>query len=124
MEPPDDIQTTVVKLLNVSGIHVESFSAINGLRIPREALVRPDKYTEVAHLIPQFKAFLSSTHLTSLQGEAPGAQRWPLLNLVRQVLKATGFVMIPRRLSDGYSADGRKRYSRVFDISLPKPVET
>ena len=97
---------------------MHDFSSIAGLRIDRDVLVRPDGYLDVAGLIPELKRHFSSTHLTSLQGEAPGGQRWPLLNLVRQVLKASGFDMTPRRLSDGYGPGRRKRYRRVFDVSV------
>ncbi len=112
-----------VRVLRAAGVPVQDFSDISGLRIERDVLVRPDGYLGVAGLIPDLKRYFSSTHMTALQGEAPGGQRWPLLNLVRQVLKASGFEMTPRRLSDGYGPGRRKRYKRVFDVRAAKTAQ-
>ena len=117
-EEASDVRLLVLRVLREAGVSVKDFSAIGGLRIDRDVLVRPDGYMAVAGLIPELKRHFSSTHLTALQGEAPGGQRWPLLNLVRQVLKASGFEMNPRRLSDGYGPGRRKRYRRVFDVRV------
>ena len=43
-------------------------------------------------------------------------QKWPLLNLVRQVLLSSGYNMKPKRLSDGYTKDGIKKYKRIFIV--------
>ena len=107
----------MLRVLNTAGITVDTFERIDGLTIPRETLVRPGAYTEVAGVVPALKTHFSSTHMTCLQDEAPGGQRWPLLNLVRQVLRASGFAMAPKRMSAGYDANKRKRYKRVFHVS-------
>lgn len=107
----------VVGVLNAAGIEVRAFDAIDGLTIPRDTLVRPGAYTEAASVVPDLKTHFSSTHMTCLQDEAPGGQRWPLLNLVRQVLRASGYEMKPKRLSDGYDSEKRKRYKRVFVVA-------
>lgn len=107
----------ILEVLKAAGVEVQAFDAIDGLTIPRDTLVRPGAYTEAASIVPDLKAHFSSTHMTCLQDEAPGVQRWPLLNLVRQVLRASGYNMAPRRLSDGYDSDKRKRYKRVFVVS-------
>lgn len=114
---PTTREEVVLRVLQLAGVDVNSVERIDGLSIPREILVRPGAYTEVSEMVPSLKTHFSSTHMTCLQDEAPGGQRWPLLNLVRQVLRATGFTMVPRRLSDGYGKDKRKRYKRVFDIT-------
>ncbi len=114
---PATREEAVLRVLQLAGVEVSSVEGIEGLSIPRDVLVRPGAYTEVSEMVPSLKTYFSSTHMTCLQDEAPGGQRWPLLNLVRQVLRATGFTMVPRRLSDGYGADKRKRYKRVFDIT-------
>ncbi len=110
-------EAMVLNVLQAAGVDVRRFDQLEGLTVPRETLIRPGAYTEVAGLVPALKTHFSSTHMTCLQDEAPGTQRWPLLNLVRQVLRATGFAMEPRRLSDGYGADKRKRYKRVFIVA-------
>ena len=54
--------------------------------------------------------------MTSLQKTAKDDQRWPLLNLVRQVLRVKKYNMKPIRRADGYSIDGKKKYKRYFQI--------
>jgi hypothetical protein len=54
--------------------------------------------------------------LTSLQSTAEENQKWPLLNLVRQILKSCNFSMTPKRISNGYTKDGKKIYKRMFKI--------
>jgi hypothetical protein len=58
--------------------------------------------------------------MTSLQKNANVCQRWPLLNLIRQILNTFGFKMDPIRKSDGYTLDGIKKYKRFFQIVKKK----
>ena len=121
MEEPEPkcngcVDGPVLRLLKVSGLQVAATTPLDGIVIDRDALLRPDRYLDVAALIPDLKKHFSSTHLTALQSDSPSTQRWPLLNLVRQVLRASGFVMMPKRSSDGYDAGRQKRYKRSFVI--------
>ena len=54
--------------------------------------------------------------MTSLQKNAGKAQKWPLLNLVRQILSVYNYKMEPIRKSDGYTLEGVKKYKRFFQI--------
>ena len=54
--------------------------------------------------------------MTSLQKNAKTEQRWPLLNLVRQILSVYNYQMEPIRKSDGYTLEGIKKYKRFFQI--------
>ena len=65
-----------------------------------------------------------SSKLTCLQETAEAQQKWPLLNLVRQVLKACSYKLDPIRKSDGYTKDGKKKYKRYFIIKKLKEVDT
>ena len=66
--------------------------------------------------------------MTSLQQNADKVQRWPLLNIVRQILSRYNFKMVPIRKSDGYTLDGVKKYKRFFQLerkgSFVKKVDT
>ena len=52
--------------------------------------------------------------MTSLHQKAGEHQKWPLLNLVRQILRACNYQMVPIRKSNGYTKDGKKN---IEDIS-------
>jgi hypothetical protein len=54
--------------------------------------------------------------MTSLQKNAEKEQKWPLLNLVRQILNVYNYKMEPIRKSDGYTLEGVKKYKRFFQI--------
>jgi hypothetical protein len=54
--------------------------------------------------------------MTSLQRNADKSQKWPLLNLVRQILSTHNYKMEPIRKSDGYTLEGVKKYKRYFLI--------
>ena len=60
--------------------------------------------------------------LTSLQTNAQKKQKWPLLNLVRQILKSNDYKMEPIRKSNGYTKDGKKKYLRFFLIKKFKTI--
>ena len=54
--------------------------------------------------------------MTSLQKNADKIQKWPLLNLARQILSFYNYKMEPIRKSDGYTLEGVKKYKRFFQI--------
>ena len=67
-------------------------------------------------LIPELKSVFSSSYMTSLQQTANKDQKWPLLNLIRQILRLYHYDMVPIRKSDGYTPEGVKKYKRFFNI--------
>ena len=104
------------KILEESGIHFENEDELNGMLIPREHLLDITKYEKVKPKIPDLKKVFSSSLLTSLQKTAELHQKWPLLNLVRQILAMYGYHLVPVRKSDGYTLDGIKKFKRYFQI--------
>ena len=106
------------------GLTCESFMELNGILIPREQLLSIAKYNEVKHLIPKLKIVFSSSSMTSLQKGAFTEQKYPLLNLTRQILNVYNFEMVPIRKSDGYTVEGVKKYKRFFQIQQKKLNES
>ena len=104
------------KILNEVNIHFEIDDDINGMLIPREEFLDIKKYEKVKNEINNLKKIYSSSTLTSLQKNAKMNQRWPLLNLVRQILGTHGYYLVPVRKSDGYTLDGIKKFKRYFQI--------
>ena len=110
------IDNTIKEFLNICGINVSELSQLDNMLIPREILLDNDTYIKARETIPTLKNIFSSSSLTALQENAHNTQKWPLLNLVRQVLKSYKYSLEPKRVSDGYSKDGKKRYKRYFII--------
>ena len=107
----DDEIKTIFKII---GLEINDFYQLNGLTISREILLSDDKYDEIKYIIPGLKKKYSSSFMTSLQKNAEKYQKWPLLNLIRQILHVYGYCMEPIRKADGYTLEGIKKYKRYF----------
>ena len=107
---------TSKKILDTVGIPSKTETSLNGYLIPREILINETLYDSIKDTIPELRTILSSSSLTSLQKTAQTAQKWPLLNLIRQILHSYKFKMVPIRKSDGYTKEGVKKYRRFFMI--------
>ena len=110
------MNTQIESILNIIDI---SYTVLqeNAIIVPREIFLNLDKYYIVKEKIPLLKQHFSSSFLTSLQKNATIKQKWPLLNLVRQILKKNDFEMNPLLKSDGYDDEGKKLFKRYFIIN-------
>ena len=106
----------VKKFLKKCSINYENMEEIDGMMVPRDTLLSQDRYEVIKEDIEKMKKLYSSGSLTSLQKNAKDNQKWPLLNLVRQILKSNDFQMEPVRKSNGYTPEGKKKYLRFFKI--------
>lgn len=109
----DEITITILKCV---GIECKNADELKGQMIPREQLLCDTKYEEIKKLIPQLRMNYSSSFMTGLQKNAEKRQKWPVLNLVRQILAVHKLHMEPIRKADGYTLDGVKKYKRFFLI--------
>jgi ribosomal silencing factor RsfS len=107
-----EIDNISKKILDTTGI----FLSDNELLVERERLLHNEIYEELKPEIDELRKKLSSSSLTSLHQDAQTKQRWPLINLIRQILHVYQYKMEPLRKSDGYTKDGVKKYKRFFLI--------
>lgn len=107
----------IKSFLNKCKILINEFDDLNGFLLPREIFLDKDVYNSVKEDISILKQVFTSSALTSLQSNAEENQKWPLLNLVRQILRSCHYKMIPKRVSAGYTKDGKKIYKRMFIIN-------
>ena len=112
----------VINFLNKCSIKFDNFNQLDGMMIPRETLLNKTIYEQVKDEIKTMKVLYSSGSLTSLQKNAGTNQKWPLLNLVRQILRSNNYIMIPQRTANGYTKTGKKKYLRYFVIKKYKSV--
>lgn len=108
----DDISKKILK----DALNLEA-EQLNESLIPREVLLDDNKYEEIKPLILELKKNMNSTFLTALHDDADEKQRWPLLNLIRQILHVYKYKMTPIRKSDGYTIDKKKKFRRYFLIT-------
>jgi len=111
------IDPCIKEILSQLGLDVnEHIHELIGSTIPREDLLSPLKYEAIKPLIVKLKNVYSSSELTSLHVNASVKQSFPLLNLLRQILRTSGMHLQPVRLCDGYE-NGKKKFRRVFVVS-------
>ena len=110
----------IKNFLKKCSIHYNNIEDLEGLLICRDVLLHDQTYLNVQDDIPMIKKYFSSSSMTCLQETAYISQKWPLLNLVRQILKANNFVMTPIRKSAGYDKDKKKIFKRYFKIEKMK----
>lgn len=111
---------TIIYFLNCCGITCKTIDEIDGAIIPREKLLNDELYEKLKVDIPKLKYLLSSSIFTSVQKNASSTQKWPLINLVRQILRKFNYELVPKRICDGYTKDGIKKYKRLFEVKIIK----
>lgn len=113
-EPEKETKQNVSKkILEELGIDIEK---IENHEIDRDFFLDMHKYDNIQKYIVSLKKEFSSSFLTSLQENARIKQKFPLLNLVRQILNVYGYKMEPFRKCDGYTVDKKKKFKRYFLI--------
>jgi hypothetical protein len=106
----------IIDFLNKGQIVCTTLHDLNGMLLPRELFFNELLYKQLKDEIPNLKQLFSSSYLTALQAPAETTQKWPQLNLMRQVLRSCNFKLTPKRVSNGYTIDGKKKYKRMFII--------
>ena len=104
-------------------IVLNQFHDLDGMLVPREIFLDKVVYDSVKEDISILKQLFTSSALTSLQSNAEDNQKWPLLNLVRQILRSCHYKMTPKRVSAGYTKEGKKIYKRMFIIEKLSQTE-
>ena len=115
-----DNEDIIKEFLNKCSIVFDDYAQLDGMLVPRDVLLSKEKYESIKVDIDKMKKLYSSGSLTSLQKNAMENQKWPLLNLVRQILKSNNYKMDPIRKSNGYTKEGKKKYLRFFAIKKLK----
>jgi hypothetical protein len=116
VEIDSNIDSDFKLILNNVGIYFNTVEELDGIFFPREQLLSETKYEIIKQYIPELKKKFSSTFMTSLQKKAEINQKWPLLNLIRQILLVYNFYLTPIRKCDGYTHEGVKKFKRFFKI--------
>ena len=107
-----------------NALHIEPYELKDGLVIERDMLISKEKYEALRPHIVELKKIFSSKCMTSMHSCAEYNQRWPCLNLVRQVLKRMGYDIVPERRCAGRDEDGKKIFERFFKLHQLENIET
>ena len=111
--PPEEI----VKILAVLGISVKTEKDLFDVLIHRDDLLRVDIEQRLAEFVDSLKEKYKSSMLNCLHKNRETKQKFPAINLVRQILKCNGYQLKPLVFSKGYSKhNGKKLVERNFKI--------
>ena len=119
-----DLDKDIIQFLNKCSLSFNEFPQLDGMIIFRDKLLDENGYQKIKPEIKELKKIFCSSKLTCLQETAEEQQKWPLLNLVRQILRACNYKMEPIRKSDGYTKTGKKQYKRYFIIKKLNAIKT
>lgn len=111
-----DFITLIKSILNKCNIIFDDFKTLDGLIIPRELFMDSKKINDIEQEIEKMKKIFSSSNMTCLHKNAVEKQKFPTLNLVRQILKSLRYKMEPVRKSAGYNKERKKIFVRYFRI--------
>ena len=107
----------VLDILKKCGILISNNKIVIPQEVNRDIFLSDERYADIQENIPLLKLKLSSSSLTCLQSPAGVKQKWPLLNLTRQLLKQHNYKMEPKRRCIGKDINGSKKYVRSFVIT-------
>ena len=95
---------------------INDIQQLDNTLIERDILLNDVMYQKIKVHIVELKKHLSSSFLTCLQENAETKQKFPLINIVRQLLRIKNYRMEPIRKANGYEKQGKKLYKRYFLI--------
>lgn len=95
---------------------ITNLEKLDGTLLERDAFLNEEVYARVKLKISELKKYFSSSLLTSLQENASTKQKFPLINIVRQLLRVKYYKMEPIRKANGYTKSGTKLYKRYFQV--------
>ena len=85
--------------------------------IDQEELKDSEIIVKFRKLIPKFKKFYNSNMLNCLHKNSGDKQKFPAVNMLRQILKCNNLKLTPFVVSNGYDrTNGRKKVIRKYKI--------
>jgi len=104
-------------LLNPLGINFEEFCDLENVEVNRDELLHNiDLSIIYSKQINDLKHIYKSSKLTSLHENSKQKQRFPQVNLLRQILKCNDLKLHPKVTSLGYTKNGKKIIKRSYII--------
>ena len=107
--------------MKIINIDVDNKNELDEFTFERDILIDPNVIDKYCEMIPELKIHYHSDTLTCLHKNSTQKQRFPAINMLRQILRCNGFKLKPKVVSLGYVNHIKviKRYFtiRVFDTN-------
>tara|TARA_Y100000591_G_C21292211_1_gene432391 strand:+ start:166 stop:534 length:369 start_codon:yes stop_codon:yes gene_type:complete len=115
------LENSIIEFLKNCGFQIDNLDNLNGMMINRKQLLDKNKYIDLTENIVELRELISSSYLTGLQETAIDKQKYPLVNVTRQILKLLNYELKPYRMSAGYDHNtGKKLYERYYVVIQTK----
>lgn len=111
----ENLNDVIIIINKVCNTNISNIEEIDGMVFQREIFLNDELYINLINEIKILKNIFNTSELNCLHDNASENQKWPLLNLTRQILKSLNYKMTPKRLCNGYK-DKKKLFKRVFII--------
>ena len=107
----------IKQIFKILSIEVNSEQDLYSVLIPRDLLLRVDIEQQLTCLIIKLKEKYKSSKLNCLHNNRDDKQKFPGINLVRQILRCNGYHLKPVKFSRGYCKhSGKKIVDRNFKV--------
>ena len=111
------ISDEVTCIFKILAMDVKNEQDLFSVLVPRDLLLRVDVEQELTLLIDSLKEKYKSSKLNCLHKNRDDKQKFPGINLVRQILRCNGYHLKPVIYSRGYCKhSGKKIVDRNFKI--------
>ena len=107
----------IKKLFIPLNINLENLEELYDIEIDRDLLLKNETKLEYDKLILEFKALYKTSRLNCLHQNRNSKQKFPQINLLRQILKCNNLKLKPKTISLGYfKITGKKMVKRSYII--------
>ena len=103
-------------IFKIIDININDINELNNLEIDRNKLLNENIKIEFLSLVKDLKKYYSSSKLTCLHKNNIYKQKWPQINLLRQILKCNNYKLLPKTYNLGYNNNGKKILKRTYYI--------
>ena len=112
----DKRHESIKNLLNILGYKVNNLIDIENLSLDHSQLRSKEIKDKFYKLIPEMKELYDSHHLTCLHNNSNKKQKFPAVNMIRQILKYNGYKLTPKVISKGYNPFTKHKITERFYI--------
>ena len=113
----DNNLDVIKKFFSIINISVDNLDSLELLELDRDLLLKETINSEFSKLVEESKKVYNSSKLTSLHKNRLEKQKFPAINLLRQILKCNHYKLTPKTISLGYHKNGRKIIKRSYIIN-------
>ena len=112
----DKRHESIKNLLNILGYKVNNLIDIENLSLDHSQLRSKEIKDKFYKLIPEMKELYDSHLLTCLHSNSNKKQKFPAVNMIRQILKYNGYKLTPKIISKGYNPFTKHKIIERFYI--------